>query len=639
MLHAARSINLTFFVPCISCNVMIKLPKEVANLTRLNGNIEFIKCEEGDHQMSEERMKVLAMLQEGKITVAQANQLLEVLDAGTTRGREQDQPQVKKERKENIQGATQYSLQQIIELREHDVDPGYIKSLQAIGMTNLTVPQIIQLREHDIEPTYIKALYEAGFTTLSVGQIAQLGEHDVPPLYLKALHDAGFGNLPLSQIIELVEHDVDPSYLRSLDKAGLSAIAPQQAERVTLPEEWTQRDIGAVFVGGHASYENGAFSVGGYGSDVWEREDQGYFVFQELEGDGSLVARLTEMPPAHEYSKGGLMIRSGLDSGDELVFLAAFHRGNVQVEAGSATTTGIREVWSRGSQRRPRWMRLDRIGNMVTVSVMEERDKWVQGPQIPFPSGRVYIGLFSVAHGALSINTATFDNVNLSKGTTTDAVVANGELPSAWRKTDIGPVRAPANVGFQNGVFSIQAAGADVYQQLDEGGFVYQVLPGDGVITARVSSQSASHDFAKAGLMIRDSLQSGANLALFALTPCGMAQISAGSATDARQIGYPSGTIHISAGNPKGLGQIGNTWTSGGTKIRPPHWLSLQRISGTLTAYTSPDGVTWSQQAQVAFPQGPAYIGLFNNSHNPLLFNTATFDNVEVSGARPVDAE
>jgi hypothetical protein len=253
---------------------------------------------------------------------------------------------------------------------------------------------------------------------------------------------------------------------------------------------------------------------------------------------------------------------------------------------------------------------------VVTASISPDGSTWTQGAQTPFPTGPAYIGMFATSHGAAIMNTSTFDNVTFNNGTSTIQPL-NGTLPDGWTKADIGAVAQPANVGYQNGVFSLQAAGADVAGTTDQEGFIYQSLPGDGSITARVVTQGHSNDYAKAGVMIRDGLQPGTDMALLTMLPIQAVQLSAGNTS------ATNGITNVWGTNPPQYG---------GTAIPLPYWLRLVRSGGTLTAFTSPDGTTWTQQYQGSFPTGAAYIGLEGDSHDNLQFNTATFDNVSTTG-------
>ncbi len=387
-----------------------------------------------------------------------------------------------------------------------------------------------------------------------------------------------------------------------------------------LPAGWQQQDIGAVATSGDAVYNNGVYSVTGAGSDVYGKQDQGHFLYQSLPADGTLIARITNVQNVQGYAAGGLMIRDGLNAGANLAFLAVFPNGTLQFKAGNATAGNIGSVWSNnGNNSFPYWLKLDRTGDVITASISPDGQTWTQGAQTPFPTGAAVIGLFSTAHGATIMNTSTFDNVTFNNGTSTVPPLA-GTLPAGWAKADIGAVTQPANVGYQNGTFTLQATGTDVSGTTDQEGFIYQALPGDGSITARVASLGHSDDYAKAGVMIRNGLQPGSDTALLVLTPIGAAQVSAGNTT------ATNGITNVWSTNPPPYG----------TAINAPYWLRLGRSGGTITAFTSPDGSTWTQQYQGSFPTGVAYIGLEGDAHNNLLFNTATFDNVTVSGSTPV---
>src|SRR6266568_3248737 len=183
---------------------------------------------EGGRRMSEERVQVLAMLVTGKITIDQANQLLEVLgeeplsepERWSSQSRKQDEGW--REPVREFQGRTaaqrmpSFTFDQIIELSEHEVNPDFLKALRNAGLTGLRVEQIIELSEHGVEPSFLEALRDAGMANLSVEQIIELSEHEVKPAYIKALREAGLVDLTFDQVIELSEREVDPAYVRAL---------------------------------------------------------------------------------------------------------------------------------------------------------------------------------------------------------------------------------------------------------------------------------------------------------------------------------------------------------------------------------------------------------------------------------------
>ncbi len=70
-----------------------------------------------------------------------------------------------------------------------------------------------------------------------------------------------------------------------------------------------------------------------------------------------------------------------------------------------------------------------------------------------------------------------------------------------------------------SGTFTVNASGADVFDFPDEFRFVYQQFSGDATVTARVGSLTNTNAWAKAGVMIRETLNANSSHAAMLLTP------------------------------------------------------------------------------------------------------------------------
>ena len=92
-------------------------------------------------------------------------------------------------------------------------------------------------------------------------------------------------------------------------------------------------------------------------------------------------------------------------------------------------------------------------------------------------------------------------------------------LPAGWTSADIGPVGLAGGATYDNGTYTVQGAGADIYGNSDGFQFAYEQLTGDGTIIARVTSLTNTDANAKAGIMIRDSLAANAKEASVMVTP------------------------------------------------------------------------------------------------------------------------
>ena len=185
-------------------------------------------------------------------------------------------------------------------------------------------------------------------------------------------------------------------------------------------------------------------------------------------------------------------------------------------------------------------------------------------------------------------------------------------LPSPWQTQDIGAVAATGSASYSDGVFTVKGSGADIWGTADEFRFVYQTLNGDGQITARVTGVQNTTAWAKAGVMIRETLDANSKHAMMVLTP------GNGLAFQRR----------ISTGGS-------SSHTSGGA-ASAPYWVRMVRSGNTFTAYKSSDGTNWTQVGSETIGMATSvYVGLAVTSHNDGTLCTATFDNVSVGGGGP----
>jgi regulation of enolase protein 1 (concanavalin A-like superfamily) len=183
-------------------------------------------------------------------------------------------------------------------------------------------------------------------------------------------------------------------------------------------------------------------------------------------------------------------------------------------------------------------------------------------------------------------------------------------IPTPWSTRDIGAVGVAGSASYASGAFTVKGAGADVWGTADALRFVYQPLAGDGEIVARVASVQNIHAWVKAGVMIRQSLETG--------SAHGFMLVSAGRGLAFQRRSQAGGI---------------STNTAGGTGIAPA-WVRLVRRGQTVTASRSADGSTWSQvgQATIALT-GSVYVGLAVSSHDATRAAAAVFDRVVVSSA------
>jgi len=156
------------------------------------------------------------------------------------------------------------------------------------------------------------------------------------------------------------------------------------------------------------------------------------------------------------------------------------------------------------------------------------------------------------------------------------------------------------------GTYTITGSGIDIWSTDDEFHFAFKELTGAGTIIAKVESVSNTHEFAKAGVMIRDTLDADSRYASVFITPENGVRFQ--YRTD---IGANTDRQFIEG-------------------ITAPYWVKLERsLGGLVRAYYSADGTTWEQfDLQAITMSKPMYIGLAVTSHDAALTCEAKFSNV-----------
>ncbi len=368
----------------------------------------------------------------------------------------------------------------------------------------------------------------------------------------------------------------------------------------SLPAPWSAQDIGSPAIRGSAAFGQGTFTITAGGSDIGGEADQFSFIYQQITGDVDVIARVDSVSAANSGSKSGVMIRSSLT--------ASAADGAVLVSAGGGVTfrsrasNGVLTTSTAGpTTAAPYWVRLVRNGTTVTAYASANGSTWstISSKTIALGSA-AYVGLATTSHTISTSTTAAVSQVS----------VTPLSLPAPLRAVDIGAPAIKGSTTYAQGVFTVRAGGADIWDGSDQFHFVYQPLNGDGEVIARVQSLTNTDTWAKTGVMIRETLAADSRHA-FAL-------VSAGAGYAFQRRIDPSG-IGVHTAGPAGTA---------------PGWLRLVRTGSKIDAYQSTTGTTWTFIGSDAIPMGTAvYVGIATTSHNVSATTTAVVDNFKVIAA------
>ena len=214
------------------------------------------------------------------------------------------------------------------------------------------------------------------------------------------------------------------------------------------------------------------------------------------------------------------------------------------------------------------------------------------------------------SRGTHQVSAIAVDTVgNSTQSSTVSVLVQALPLPGGWLHSDVGTPDLAGDVVYTPGSYAVSASGNDIWDNADAFHFVYRTLTGDGELIARVASLENTDGWAKAGVMMRETLTAGSKHAFSAIAA------TQGDAFQRR------------------------TTTNGGSTHTPgpgavaPFWVRLVRSGDVFTAYSSPDGVAWRLIGSDTIPMATTiYAGLAVTSHNNTTLNHAVLDHVQMVG-------
>ncbi|MBN1516609.1 DUF1349 domain-containing protein [Candidatus Sumerlaeota bacterium] len=178
-----------------------------------------------------------------------------------------------------------------------------------------------------------------------------------------------------------------------------------------------------------------------------------------------------------------------------------------------------------------------------------------------------------------------------------------------WLSTDIGDVGIPGSDQQNNGTFIVRGSGENIWNKRDEFRYVYQELNGDVMVTARILAMQNTDEWAKAGVMIRETLAHNAKYINCYLSPHGIC-------------------FHMRTG----AGDKARAASETLTPLTAPCWVRLVREGDIFTGYCSRDGEQWTKIGSVELGMaGKITAGLMVCSLDDSVICEAQFDHVSVA--------
>lgn len=196
------------------------------------------------------------------------------------------------------------------------------------------------------------------------------------------------------------------------------------------------------------------------------------------------------------------------------------------------------------------------------------------------------------------------------------SIPSTTSITSGFSSVDIGGAAPAGQATYSNGLWTLEGSGSEIWAGNDSCYFAYKALTGNSAIIAKVESVGSTSLSAKAGVMMRTSLEPGAPRAWMAISNRGQAEQN-----------MPNLTVYGGTNYGNKAFDIASSTAS--------YWVKLERIGNAITGYVSPDGTNWAA-TNVGRIDAPVpdtiYVGLVVSAASNGVLNTSTFTKVQITG-------
>jgi regulation of enolase protein 1 (concanavalin A-like superfamily) len=456
---------------------------------------------------------------------------------------------------------------------------------------------------------------------------------------------------------------------------------------VGLPSGWTDLDIGSVSEAGSASYFSNVFTLTGGGASIYNTADGMHFMYQPLNGDGTIVARVLSASGT-QYPQAGVMIRETLNANSTNAFMAYQPYPSPYTYFYWRPSTGA-STFSTGSaiSALPYWVMLVRSGSNFTGFTSPDGVNWTQVSSTTLTMAtNAYIGLAVSSDNTSALATATFDNVSVSTPSApapsiTAISPSFGNVGAQVVVTGSGFGSQGSSAVFLNDLaasvtsWSATSITISVPAAATSGPLVVCLAPSlncsnavNFTVTAPLPTGWLDQDVGQVNIQGTASYLNG----VFTLTASGqyiygtaddmhfayqplngdgtiVARVVSASGTQYPQAGvmiretldadasdafmayqpYPSPYTYFYWRPSTGA----STSSAGNAISALPYWVKLVRSGSNFSGFISPDGVNWTQigSTQTITMASSVYVGLALSSDNTSATATANFDNVSIT--------
>ena len=342
--------------------------------------------------------------------------------------------------------------------------------------------------------------------------------------------------------------------------------------------------IGSMTKTGDSIYDAGTstyqISASGLGYETYN--DDLRFEYVEASGDVRLVARVHDFNPDGQWARGGIMIRSSLNSnarhasmlingGSKFETLIRTADGKALVSKSGPTATGMSGYLS-----------IEKSGSSIKLAYSTNGTSWTTLSTTTIDFGTKFlIGLSIGSHYDGKLSGAVIEIVD-----TTNISFGAAGTPAAPTSAIIGSMTKEGDTVYDagSGTYLISASGLGYETYNDELRYAYRAATGDFRFAVRVHDFNPDASWARAGIMVRSSLATNARHASMVMN--GVKKFE---------------TLIRSKDGAALASKSGASFSSGG-------YLAAQKTGNTVTLSYSTNGASWTTLSTTTIDFGSSFL-------------------------------
>ena len=134
----------------------------------------------------------------------------------------------------NQANGAKLSVRELINLRNVGISSKYIHDMRDLGYDKLTIRELMSMSVQGVNPEFIHKLNDAGYSKLSSRELISMSIQGVTPSYIKEMKDLGYDHLPVQDLIRMSIHGITASYAKQMKDAGFKNLTPSEMTNMSI---------------------------------------------------------------------------------------------------------------------------------------------------------------------------------------------------------------------------------------------------------------------------------------------------------------------------------------------------------------------------------------------------------------------